>query len=126
MQGTKDMTLDLQELRSFGNALHPLIVEARADSQRGDQGRCPYFRPVSIATDDGHRYSAFSRDISARGIGLLHNMELAAGEFDIAIRAGHGYSVKIRTRITGCRLCGEGWYTSDGQFLSCIAVRQPL
>lgn len=114
------MPFELHELRSFGNALHPLLVEARANDKREDRWgiRYPFFRAVSIETDCGIRHAAFSRDISASGIGLLHSMELPVGEVEITVTGGRGYSVKVRTHISWCHSCGEGWYISGGQFIS--------
>jgi hypothetical protein len=121
------MPFELQELRSFGNALHPLLVEARANDKREDRWgiRYPFFRAVSIAMDCGHQYSAFSRDISASGIGLLHNVDLPTGDVDIHITSGRGYAVRVRTRISWCQSCGEGWFISGGQFVAVPTVATP-
>ena len=114
------MELDLEDARSLGNALYPLLIEARANDKREARWglRYPFFRAASIGTGAGNRYSAFSRDISASGIGLLHNMELPLGEVEISTTTRGGYSARIRTQIVQCRLCGEGWYMSGGQFVS--------
>ena len=99
--------------------LYPLLIEARANDKREARWglRYPFFA-ASIGTGAGNRYSAFSRDISASGIGLLHNMELPLGEVEISTTTRGGYSARIRTQIVQCRLCGEGWYMSGGQFVS--------
>jgi len=114
------MPFELQELRSFGNALHPLLVEARANDKREDRWgiRYPFFRSVAIATDDGSHVTAFSRDISASGIGLLHSIDLPLGDVEIRITTGRGYAVRVRTRVSWCQPCGEGWFISGGQFVS--------
>jgi hypothetical protein len=121
------MPFELQELRSLGNALHPLLVEARANDKRQDRWgiRYPFFRVVSIETPDGNHFTAFSRDISASGIGLLHSVELPTGDVEISITTGRGYSVKVTTRVSWCQPCGEGWYISGGQFMSIPTVGEP-
>jgi len=121
------MPFELQELRSFGNALHPLLVEARANEQREDRWgiRYPFFRTVSIATEDGEQHSAFSRDISASGIGLLHQVELPPCSAEISITSARGYAVQVRTRIVWCQSCGGGWYISGGQFVAIPTIAEP-
>jgi hypothetical protein len=121
------MPFELQELRSFGNALHPLLVEARANEQREDRWgiRYPFFRTVSITTEDGEQHSAFSRDISASGIGLLHQVELPPCSVEISITSARGYAVQVRTRIVWCQSCGGGWYISGGQFVAIPTIAEP-
>ena len=112
------MPLQLHDLRSFGNALHPLLAEARANMR---EDRHPFFRPVSIKALGGRCYSAFSRYLSASEIGLLHNMELPPAEVEIMIGNGRKPAVGVRTHVSRCQPCGEGWYISDGQIVSVIA-----
>jgi hypothetical protein len=103
----------------FLRRLPPHLTEARDDGgpREAADPRSPFFFPVSILLDDGRCFSAFSRDLSASGIGLLHCMELPLGEVDIRMTGG-GYSVKVRARILWCKSCGEGWYISGGTFAS--------
>jgi hypothetical protein len=68
-------------------------------------------------------YAGFSRDISAVGIGLLHNVNLVLGKAEVSISTEQGYSVRIRTQILWCTPCGEGWYISGGEFLGIAGVR---
>ncbi|HEY4307857.1 MAG TPA: PilZ domain-containing protein [Pirellulales bacterium] len=118
------MPFEIQELRSFGNALHPLLVEARANDQRDDRWgiRYPFFRAVSIVGTHGEQYGAFSRDISASGIGLLHTTEIPTGVVDIRISSARGCVMNVPTRIFWCQSCGEGWYISGGRFLGVPTV----
>jgi hypothetical protein len=111
---------DSGDVEYLGNAIHSLLVEAQGNDKREARWglRYPFFRNVSIRTAAGTSYSAFSRDISASGIGLLHNMELPRCEVEISTTSGRGYSLKVRVQITRCQFCSEGWYTSGGQFLS--------
>ena len=101
-----------------GKAIYELVAEAQDNEQHARRSnRYPFFRPVSIQTEGGYYFSAFSRDISALDIGLLHNFELKPGEVGIAVSSERGYSVPVRTRIIWCRPCGEGWYISGGEFV---------
>jgi len=104
--------------------VHKILSEARANAKKEmrDDVRYPYFRPVTI--DIGKfRLSGFSREVSERGIGLLHNMVLALGEVEVTISTEEGYSVQVRTQIGWCNPCGEGWYISGGTFvgISCVS-----
>jgi hypothetical protein len=109
---------------SPGKAIYQLIVEAKAAlkaDRRGDV-RYAFFRPVSIELDDGHVYSAFTREISETGIGLVHNMPLGEGEVEVSVRSDCGYSIRVRTQIIWCVSCGEGWYISGGRFSGIASI----
>lgn len=107
--------------------IRQLCVEAgnRTRKNRRTDVRFPFFRPVSIQLDEGQRYSAFSRDISAAAIGLMHNMEVPVGEVDLSISSQSGYSVHVRARVTRCEPCGEGWSISACEFLGVPTVTTP-
>jgi PilZ domain len=109
---------------SPGKAIYQLIVEAKAalKTDRRAEVRYAFFRPVSIEMDDGHLYSAFTREISETGIGLIHNMDLQEGEVEIAIRSDCGYSIRVRTQIVWSQSCGEGWYISGGRFVDIASI----
>ncbi len=104
--------------------IHELILEAHHDNMkdRRTEPRCPFFRPVSIQMPGGFRYSAFSREISTVGIGLLHSFELRAGQVEIAVPSRRKQVVRVRTRILWCRPCGEGWFLSGGQFVGVAGI----
>jgi hypothetical protein len=103
-----------------------LLNAARDEEQleRRGEPRYPFFRPVSLLMDGPQRrqFSAFSREISKSGIGLLHNMPLELVETTLAILGPVGEVCRFRTQIVWCRPCGEGWYLSGGRFLDIIAV----
>jgi len=113
-----------QENRGLGNAIYRLIVESQKSAKRDRRGikpRRPFFRPVTVCVD-GCKLSAFSRDMSETGIGLLHCFDLPLGETEISISSEKGYSVGVLTRIVWCRPCGEGWYFSGGEFVSALNI----
>ena len=90
--------------------VYRILSEARASAKKEmrDEVRYPFFRPVTIDIGEFH-LSGFSREVSERGIGLLHNTILALGEVEVAISIKEGYSVQVRTQIGWCNPCGEGW-----------------
>jgi len=116
-----DKTQELCEIRTL---LRPIFREARDEDSRENprSARLPFFHPLVVTIGDGCRQSAFSRDLSANSIGLLHNFTLPLEEVGISIATGRGYSVKVRVRILWCRPCGEGWYVSGGTFTSIPAI----
>jgi len=102
-----------------GKAICQIVVEARnrTKNDRRSENRFPIFRPLAIHMGNGTCYSAFSRDISASSIGLLHNMELPLADIEISISTEQGEWVRQRARIAWCESCGEGWYISAGEFV---------
>jgi len=95
-----------------------LLQEVCKDNRR-ETDRHPFFRPVSVTPDNekGNNYSAFSRDISLGGIGLLHNMPLDTVEATLTITGNSPEPHKIRAKIQWCQPAGEGWYISGVEFL---------
>ena len=114
------MTSDQQiiDQKSPQALIQELIIQLK-ETERRATDRQPFFRPVTINTHAGvgKKYSAFSRDISASGIGLLHNMPLELEEVNLTIGSESETEVRIRASIEWCESCGEGWYISGGQFL---------
>ena len=109
---------------SPGKAIYQLIVEAKAalKTDRRNEVRYAFFRPVTIELDNGPNYSAFTREISETGMGLIHKMNLDEGEVEISIRSDSGYSIRVRTQIVWCESCGDGWYISGGQFVGIASI----
>jgi hypothetical protein len=103
---------------SVSELLREAAVEAEVDLRI--RQRHPFFRPAVIACADARRrsHSAFCRDISPAGVGLLHNFPLNPGEVIVTIATKKGRNVSVRTDIVWCKPCGEGWYISGGRFLS--------
>lgn len=97
------------------------ILNAARSTNFGDRReieRHPFFHPVTITRMAGEpqNLSAYSRDISAGGMGLLHNMPLATGDVTLTIQDNAGDSARLSGEIMWCRPCGEGWFTSGMRF----------
>ena len=118
------MATQAKEIAAPQDPIRQLYVEAgnSAKRDRRSEVRFSFFHPVTIQLSEGHRFAAFSRDISATAIGLMHDRELPLGEVDLSISSRNGYSVKVRARITRCTSCGAGWYISAGDFVGLPAV----
>jgi hypothetical protein len=104
--------------------IHELVVEAHQDvrKDRRAETRYPFFRQISLQMPGGEPCVAFTREISAVGIGLLHNVHVAPGEVELSIPSRRGYSIRVRTKILWSKPCGEGWYISGGQFVGTAFV----
>jgi hypothetical protein len=112
-------TLDRKRVREI---VHQLLDEARAQelADRRAEMRHPFFAPVDVRIDDTSHLSAFSREISPLGIGLLHNEPLAPETVTLRLRGPGGTTLAVQTQILWCRPCGEGWYLSGGRFLQLL------
>jgi hypothetical protein len=92
------------------NLMYRLLFQAETDfnNNRRSEQRFPFFRPVSIRVD-GLSLTAFTREISASGIGLMHNMDLPKKEVEILIA---GERQVLPARVERCDPSGEGWFIS--------------
>ena len=106
-----------------GAEIYRLVVDAKKciPDNRTDN-RMPFFRPASLDLGDGHQYSAFTRDISAIGVGLIHSTAFVPSDISVRILSDEGRWVRVRTRISWCKSCGEGWYMSGGVFIGTAVV----
>ena len=106
-----------------------LLSAAREEEslERRGEPRSPFFRPVSVLLDGPQRrqHSAFAREISRSGIGLLHSMPLETADLTLAILGPIGEVCRFRAQIVWCRPCGEGWYLSGARFLEVIGESKP-
>lgn len=87
-------------------------VQAAQDDRQGQ--RFPLFQPVMLRRG-ARLMSAFSRDISENGIGLLHDMPIG-GEYTISIHDPAGCKYELTGVVLWCHPCGQGWYISGMQF----------
>jgi hypothetical protein len=109
-------TIDQRRVRE---SITTLLSTARAANlaDRRVEPRYPFFQPLAIQPrrTGCHQFSAFSRDISESGMGLLHNMPLDTEEVILTISGDDGAFV-LPGQIMWCRPCGEGWYLSGAKF----------
>jgi hypothetical protein len=118
------MLMGLQDRQALRTVLRPILLEAREEDSRDNPAgaRHPFFHPVFVTLADGERVSAFSRDLSAHGVGLLHSTKLPLEEVGLSIATGRGYHVKVRTMIIWCKSCGDELFLSGGHFMSIPAI----
>ena len=101
-------------------ALQPRIARlidlAQVQAAHDDRAepRFPLFQPVTLRRGS-QLLSAFSRDVSELGIGLLHDMPIG-GEYTISILDPAGCGYELTGIVLWCRPCGQGWYISGMRF----------
>jgi hypothetical protein len=96
-----------------------LVDRARAagEDQRTVQ-RYPFFQPVSITAEhDGTvSLSAFSRDISESGIGLLLYFPVRLRFVHLKLHLADDEEVSLTGYVRWCQPCGHGWYAAGVDF----------
>jgi hypothetical protein len=106
------------------SAVDRLLDEAR-DTKGGErraEPRHPFFCPVFVMPDGdrSRRFSAFAREISRSGVGLLHNMKLLPGPATLVIVSPKGARRQFSAEIVWCRPSGEGWFISGCRFVGVV------
>lgn len=96
-----------------------LIADAVLDDEeRRKQGRHPYFHPITIQLKDSPElYSAFARDVSQTGLGLLHWMPIPPQIIRVILELHDGTTIRVGVKISWCSAWGKGWYISGGRFV---------
>ena len=99
-------------------ALQELLESSEWD--RRTTRRISYFGPVAVSLPDVDyvTLSAFARDVSASGLGMVHLMPIDKGEVVVSLTLPSGNRVSLLTEICWCRDYGNGWYASGGRFIS--------
>lgn len=78
--------------------------------------RYSFLRPVKIEGAAGRCQSAFCRDISRHGIGLLHHQPLDPGHAIVTLPSASGTNMTGTVDIRHCSPLCDGWYASGGPF----------
>ncbi len=102
-----------------GVQLTTLILRVvMSEVKRRVRQRYPFFRPLTltIGEKDTTELPAFSRDISAAGIGLFHHLQVEPQRVMLTIPRKEDEPFDVNTDIAWCEPCGEGWHLSGGRF----------
>ncbi len=110
-------TLPHSDRQAIASLLMDVVHNSGAE--RRAEPRHPFFQSVSLTVDGVSNESlvVFAREISASGIGLLHNAKLEPGTIELTFASPTGNTCRIATEIIWCRALTEGWYISGGHFL---------
>lgn len=99
--------------------LEALLAAAQGNADRRVDPRHAFFTTVTLRSESNPSVviSAFSREISRSGIGLLHAAQIFAKEiYEVDIRI---VDVRVRrsAQVIWCRAVGDGWYLSGIRFI---------
>lgn len=91
-------------------------------TEQRQAARKPLFGPatVTLAGASSTAFTAFARDVSTLGIGLLHTQPIDCVEVVVRLHRPGGQSIAFRTEIRWCKDFGDGWYASGGRFLDVV------
>ena len=100
-------------------ALRDLLLDKR--EQRRER-RIPYIAAVTVYLGhvNGEKVSAFVRDLSPSGIGLVHLMSMPLGRVVLKLQLTRNRIVAMQTEIMWSQEFADGWYASGGQFLDVL------
>ena len=101
-------------------AAQQLLTDALVYGQeRRAYGREPFVHPaVLLLPGEEQRHSAFIRDVSVGGIGLLHFIQLDSQRITVQTRRYNDDLVQVDVDIAWCVPCGQGCYMSGGTFVT--------
>ena len=112
--------LELGELR---NVIQRLVSEDRRfnTQERRSVQRQPFFRPATLLLGgtQGEPQRSFVRDISEKGIGLVHDFKIETGTIgNLAIHRLWDEPIIFRAELRWAESWGNGWYISGWQICS--------
>ena len=106
-------------VRHMNTEVGRLIRESRfTSSNKRQHVRHAFVYPVVIYQHTRAEGLAFSRDLSAGGIGLIQARPIDTGTVaNLEIRAT-GAPVFVRSEVRWCRAYGSGWHLTGWQFIT--------
>lgn len=88
-------------------------------SDRRTEPRQPFVRPVKVHFVNGPSLSAFSKDISAQGIGIVCEIIMKTGSLaTLEIHSTKGDPVLLRSEVRWCDPYGQGWFLIGWKFIA--------
>ena len=90
-----------------------LAVDASGKERRRYK-RHAMFQPIMIKESNGKVISAFSRDISRAGIGMVHHVPLSLAQSEIQLSSP---KLELNIKVKQCRRLSAHWHISYGQFV---------
>jgi hypothetical protein len=110
-----------QTVKLSDEELQLILTAAREDegADRRVDRRFPFFAPVTLrpAAAIDRPQTAYARELSQGGIGLLHYVPFEVGQvFQIAIQ-GEDFNWQKRCEVAWCKPAGDGWFLSGCRFI---------
>jgi hypothetical protein len=88
-------------------------------SERRTEPRHAFVRPVQICFPHGPNLAAFSKDMSAQGIGIICNTTMTVGSLAILeIHSTQGAPLVVRSEVRWCDPYGKGWFLVGWKFIA--------
>ena len=81
----------------------------------------PYLKKILIqrSEDPGPGLTGFTREISNKGVGLLHAFPLKPNDDIVIVVAGPDQTLyRLQVAVSWCKQFGDGWYVSGCQFVA--------
>ncbi len=103
---------------AVGTSLALLSEVIREEVSRRMQQRYPFFRPITIRGGHASEQTAFCRDISRGGMGLLHRRPITPGRAIMTISDAEGEHQELSLEIRWCLPSAQDWYLSGAKFAS--------
>jgi hypothetical protein len=110
--------------KSKDSKLHEFVcLLTEPHDERRSHERTPCFRSLTIYTDAGMGpIPATLRDISEKGVGLVHEVPLQLGEVMLRIPIEGARAICARVDIAWCRAPMKHCYISGGPFIDVFIV----
>jgi hypothetical protein len=110
-----------QAAKLSDDELQEILASAREGeaAERRTDRRFPFFAPVTLrpAAAIDRPQTAYARELSQGGIGLLHVVPFDVGQvFQIAIQH-EAFNWRKRVEVVWCKPAGDGWYLSGCRFI---------
>lgn len=94
-----------------------ILTALSSETERRVQRRAPFFRSASVtAVESDRTFRAFTRDISDRGIGLLHEEVFDDDTIRLEFPSELGQPPLFQAKVLWTRETENGWYTSGCEF----------
>ncbi|MFN9719128.1 MAG: PilZ domain-containing protein [Planctomycetota bacterium] len=92
-------------------------------TERRTEPRQPFVRPVTIHLPHGPSIPAFSKDLSAQGIGVITETQFQPNSLaTLEIHSTTGDPVLLRSEARWCDAYGKGWYLVGWKFIG-VGIR---
>lgn len=103
--------------RSDQEIVSEVVAMAKgARDERRDYGREPLFQPAVVETANGESINAFTRDISLRGVGLIHRAPIPKGPAHLRLQIPQQPRVSVEIVVEWCLPCGDDFFISGASF----------
>ncbi len=87
-------------------------------TERRTEPRQPFARPVVIHLPHGPSIRAFSKDLSAQGIGVITDTSFQPNSLaTLEIHSMHGDPILLRSEARWCDAYGKGWFLVGWKFM---------